>query len=237
MNKLSFLFIGLVSLLLSSCGGYERYTRTPDDADALSNAVAALVTYSLDTDRYEIFCTAVFVDETALLTAHHCVDGALEMDIPVRVITYKEWLHGDPEDLVGYGHDFSVIDDNPDSDLSLLAPTIHGASGPHTWVSVEDEGPTAGENVIILGHPAGIGWTLTSGIVSASARRGWESNDDSLLFLQTDAAAYYGNSGGPVLDYRDRLVGIISQGFPNARITMAVHVRKIRAFLEGRDDE
>ncbi len=60
-----------------------------------------------------------------------------------------------------------------------------------------------GEEVFALGHPLGLSFTVTRGIVSARARefRGQ-------IYIQTDAAINPGNSGGPLLDRRGRLLGI-----------------------------
>jgi S1-C subfamily serine protease len=60
-----------------------------------------------------------------------------------------------------------------------------------------------GDEVIALGHPLGLGFSVTRGIVSCRSRsfRGQE-------FIQTDAAINPGNSGGALLDVAGRLIGI-----------------------------
>jgi serine protease Do len=61
--------------------------------------------------------------------------------------------------------------------------------------------------VLAIGNPFGVGQTVTSGIVSALARTGVES-DNYEFFIQTDAAINPGNSGGALVDLDGRLVGI-----------------------------
>ncbi len=68
----------------------------------------------------------------------------------------------------------------------------------------------AGDRVLAIGNPFGIGETVTSGIVSATGRRVGILNDVHGYedFIQTDAAINPGNSGGALVDVNGRLVGI-----------------------------
>lgn len=59
-----------------------------------------------------------------------------------------------------------------------------------------------GHNVFTVGNPAGMKYTVTSGIIS-----GYQKHDD-INFVQTDAAINPGNSGGPLIDEQGRLLGI-----------------------------
>jgi serine protease Do len=60
-----------------------------------------------------------------------------------------------------------------------------------------------GDEVIALGHPLGLSYTATRGIVSARSRE-----FDGKVFIQTDAAINPGNSGGPLLDQNGCVIGI-----------------------------
>ena len=63
-----------------------------------------------------------------------------------------------------------------------------------------------GDIVLAIGNPFGYSHTVTSGIVSAKGRVIGTGPYDS--FLQTDAPIHPGNSGGPLLDVRGRVIGI-----------------------------
>ena len=73
-----------------------------------------------------------------------------------------------------------------------------------------------GDWVLAIGHPLGMGSTLTHGIVSALERqagifnpRSDEENRYAIEnFIQTNAVINPGNSGGPLLDLQGRIVGI-----------------------------
>ncbi len=64
-----------------------------------------------------------------------------------------------------------------------------------------------GEWVIAIGNPFGLTSTITVGVVSAKGRSemGIETYED---FIQTDAAINMGNSGGPLLNARGKVIGI-----------------------------
>lgn len=66
-----------------------------------------------------------------------------------------------------------------------------------------------GDLVFAIGNPMGVGQTVSMGIVSALGRGvgilGAGGYED---FIQTDAAINRGNSGGPLVDVKGRLVGV-----------------------------
>ena len=64
-----------------------------------------------------------------------------------------------------------------------------------------------GDFVVAIGNPFGIGQTVTSGIVSALGRNGFNT-DNYEDFIQTDAAINVGNSGGALVDQEGRLIGV-----------------------------
>ena len=67
-----------------------------------------------------------------------------------------------------------------------------------------------GDWVLAIGHPLGMGSTLTHGIVSALGRQARVLQADYSIesFIQTNAVINRGNSGGPLLDLRGRVVGV-----------------------------
>ncbi|GAA4049770.1 Do family serine endopeptidase [Parerythrobacter jejuensis] len=64
----------------------------------------------------------------------------------------------------------------------------------------------AGDWVIAIGNPFGLGGTVTSGIVSAVLRNTGGGAYDR--YIQTDASINRGNSGGPLFDMEGNVIGI-----------------------------
>lgn len=102
-----------------------------------------------------------------------------------------------------------VIAVDRERDLALLrlwnAP---GGSGPIGAGRIDTVSP--GEPVIVIGHPLGYLWTLTSGIVSGLRSQYRISGmAGTLSVIQTQTPINPGNSGGPLLTSSGQLIGII----------------------------
>lgn len=60
-----------------------------------------------------------------------------------------------------------------------------------------------GEKIVVIGHPWGLYWSVSEGIISAKGRR----IDQNPKFLdQVDARLFQGNSGGPIFDEKGNVV-------------------------------
>jgi serine protease Do len=97
-----------------------------------------------------------------------------------------------------------VIGRDAVTDLALLkvepkAPLTAAAWGDSNKTKV-------GDWVLAIGNPFGLGGTVTSGIISATARDIHSSPYDD--FLQTDASINRGNSGGPMFNLAGEVIGI-----------------------------
>jgi len=93
-------------------------------------------------------------------------------------------------------------------DLALLQIGVPDRRLPILEVA-DSEQVGVGDPVYAIGHPEQGGlWSLTAGIISA-VRRDFGGVDGKDLF-QTDASINRGNSGGPLLDDRGKMVGINS---------------------------
>lgn len=68
------------------------------------------------------------------------------------------------------------------------------------------ENAKAGDWVIAIGNPFGLGGSVTAGIISARGRDINISNSSD--FIQTDAAINAGNSGGPLFNTEGKVIGI-----------------------------
>jgi putative serine protease PepD len=104
-----------------------------------------------------------------------------------------------------------LVGTDPSTDLAVLrvdAPA--GLLSPLTLADSSDV--DVGDPVLALGSPFGLEGTITSGIVSALHREMTAPNNFVIIdTIQTDAAINHGNSGGPLLDGRGRVIGVNAQ--------------------------
>jgi S1-C subfamily serine protease len=93
---------------------------------------------------------------------------------------------------------------DPQVDLAVIR--IPPASIPDDAIEAElgcDETPQMGNEVVIFGHPSGLNFTGTRGIISGTSFVGGNES------LQTDAPLNSGNSGGPLISIASgRVVGV-----------------------------
>ncbi len=84
-------------------------------------------------------------------------------------------------------------------DLAYLYIKENGC--PYFKAFMEEDLPL-GHKVFTIGNPAGMKYSVTSGIVSSYQEH------DGINYIQTDAAINPGNSGGPLIDEEGRLLGV-----------------------------
>ena len=93
----------------------------------------------------------------------------------------------------------------------------------------------AGDWVMAIGNPFGLGHTVTVGVVSAVGRPYRQIPGRSQEVIQTDAAINPGNSGGPLLNLRGEVIGIntaiVSDRPSNLGIGFAVPINIVRELL------
>lgn len=107
----------------------------------------------------------------------------------------------------GRSYPGKVIGNDPQTDLALLKIDEKNLS----FIRYGDsDSIEVGEWVVAVGNPFNLASTVTAGIVSAKARNINILRDQGAIesFIQTDAAANPGNSGGALVTLDGKLIGI-----------------------------
>jgi serine protease DegQ len=99
--------------------------------------------------------------------------------------------------------DAELIGTDQATDLAVLRIR---ATGLTQVEMVDSDTLRTGDLAFAVGYPLGLDQTLTMGVISGLNRSGL--GDAVEDYIQTDAAVNSGNSGGPLLDSRGRLIGI-----------------------------
>ena len=139
--------------------------------------------------------SGIVIDRSGhILTNRHVVEGATRLVVELRDGTTAT------AEVTGMdaGNDLAVIRASLPADS--LTPAVFGDSG----------AVRVGEPVFAIGNPFGLGFTVTSGIISGLGRESdGEPGGHSIRgVLQTDAAVNPGNSGGPLFNASGEVVGI-----------------------------
>ncbi|QQA44896.1 S1C family serine protease [Pelagovum pacificum] len=158
----------------------------------------------------------VWDDEGHIVTNNHVVEGGTS-----ATVTLAD----------GRSFDARLVGRDAAHDLAVLK--IEGRDLPGALPIGQSQGLEVGQEVLAIGNPFGLDWTLTTGIVSALDRElPGQDGISSRGLIQTDAAINPGNSGGPLLDSEGRLIGvntaIFSPSGASAGIGFAIPVGSVR---------
>ena len=104
----------------------------------------------------------------------------------------------------GTEYNARIVGRDPESDIAVLKIDAKNAL-PFVQFGQSSKA-RAGDWVIAIGNPFGLGGTVTSGIVSSVNRNTGTGAYDH--YIQSDASINSGNSGGPMFDMRGNVLGI-----------------------------
>ena len=101
-------------------------------------------------------------------------------------------------------------------DLAVLRVEGKPVGAKPLWQAPKANKPRVGDSLLLVGSPFGLGGSVTSGVVSRVRPK----------VIQTDAAANPGNSGGPAVDRKGRVVGVLVSG-GGENINFAVPIARL----------
>jgi serine protease Do len=121
------------------------------------------------------------------------------------IVTNDHVVRGNVEAVISGKHFQKMLSpvcyNDPKYDLAFIYPP-QNVEMPSVKLAI-DHVVKDGEDVVAIGHPFGLSYTATEGIVSRSKRLRHGIN-----YIQIDAAINPGNSGGPLLNMDGEVIGV-----------------------------
>ena len=144
------------------------------------------------------------VDETGyIVTNHHVIDKAQEINVTLA----------DERQLAA-----EIVGSDVKTDLALIR--VKTAEKLPTVKLGNSDKIRAGDWIIAIGNPFGLGGSVTAGIISAKSRDIEAGAYDN--FIQTDASINQGSSGGPMFNMNGEVIGINSAIYSTSGGSMGI---------------
>lgn len=184
---MKYALLGLIALTLVGCGPVST-------SDIVSKAKSGtfLITNKIDEDK-DTIGTGFLLDDNMIITNHHVVDGSGKINI------YS------PNSQKRY--EAQVVHKDEISDIAILKivdwDSFNKEQNPINLVLGNSDATPEGSKVVIIGHPWGLIWTVSEGILSAKNRR---IGQNPKYINQVDAKLFQGNSGGPIFNENGQVV-------------------------------
>ena len=139
-------------------------------------------------------CSGFVINEQRyIVTNYHCVHNSTQLMLAFY----------DRDDWNMY--DVKIIGTDPLADVAVIQ--IPKRKKPLPYLNWSTEEPWDGMDVFAVGHPFGMVWTITKGIISSNKRI---VRSPYVRYVQTDTAINTGNSGGPLVNTAGNVIGINS---------------------------
>lgn len=215
--------LAIFVLTCSSCFGFAQSAEgqtvlTGEQVVAIVSPSVVLVLVGEGGERATRQGSGVIVrPEGLLLTAYHLVKGARQVQVKLQS---GELF--DKVDLIGY-------DDR--RDVAALRISARGLR-PVSAAKVDDAKP--GEAIYVVSNPEGLGWTASSGVLSATrladevpgAGKGYR-------LIQFSAPVSPGSSGGAMVDAEGRCLGIVTGSLTGQNLNFAVPNESVLGLADG----
>jgi serine protease Do len=131
----------------------------------------------------------VITEDGGVLTNNHVVEHATRI-----VVAFQD----------GRRFPAKVVGVDPATDLAVLRIDAKGLTAARFG---DSDAAQVGQWLVAIGSPFGLDYSVTTGVLSAKGRGGFNANEIE-DYLQTDASINPGNSGGPLVNLQGEVLGI-----------------------------
>lgn len=243
------MFRKLVLLLILIFSGYSYYHGTPKikshQATVVEQITDDTVALVFPTSHNDVtpFCAGVWVAHDVIMTSFHCVKAEAEFEAQTKE---EESVDLDEDaDLSSTSIYFTLANESvgpgvvpaalhravtyklfKQEDIALLAVVKPQTLKKHGIAKLARSSPRPGENVHIMGHPIGLYWSYSSGVVSA-----YPKTIKPNILMQIAAPVFHGNSGGGAFNDDGELVGIAWFIMNTPHMGCFVYLETLRSIL------
>jgi S1-C subfamily serine protease len=176
------------------------------DYDVLAQKEGVVLIFAekrVGTDQSSGMGTGFFIDENTILTNNHVVSDST--NIKVALNSQSEFYEAEVVKTDNVS-DMAVIElKDPEKFKRENNYRVLKLAGKYDLEVTED--------VYAIGHPWGLSWSVSKGILSAIDRK---MSDAPKVLLQVDSNVFQGNSGGPLLNNQGLVIGINSLMLANS---------------------
>jgi S1-C subfamily serine protease len=206
-----------------SFGGAGLTTRGAKEAQIYKDVAPSVVLILL---KDSLGTGTLINDKGEILTNWHVIKGAKEVGVLFKPADGQK---PNEKDVVRG----TVIRYDAVADLALVKVDPPAGRTPVKFGNAKDL--MIGLDVFAIGHPDGIDWTYTKGIISQiRPAYNWTYTDKTKHtadLIQTQTPINPGNSGGPLLSDSGTLVGVNSFVSDGEGLNFAVSISEVNAFL------
>lgn len=184
---MKYALLGLIAFTLVGCGPLST-------SDIVSKAKSGtfLITNKIDEDK-DTIGTGFLLDDNMIITNHHVVDGSGKINIYSSNSQKR--------------YEAQVVHKDEISDIAILKivdwDSFNREQNPTNLILGNSDATPEGSKVVIIGHPWGLTWTVSEGVLSAKNRR---IGQNPKYINQVDAKLFQGNSGGPVFNENGQVI-------------------------------
>ena len=224
-------FLFLMSCTQSSCisvviNQSKTDSASKDGVDERYLSVARLLARSKDDPESGYAATGFAVDKNHVLTAGHFCESFVSALLENKGVDTIDALYFDGEKFKrkdGY----TVIRIDKVNDVCLLKRRWHSLS---TVSFQKEDSVDVGDKISVLGAPLGVFPSMADGYVIQPNNRVYR-NKQILGTLMLAVNVYPGNSGSPIYDENQKVVGMITSAV--GPIAIAVRAQVLVKFLES----
>jgi S1-C subfamily serine protease len=209
-------------------------SKMPEELSFRGSGSSIYSTYSpsvfyIQNEKSKSIGTGSLIDsEGLILTNYHVIEKADSV---------KVWLKPDSNNKYRDAYSGKVIYANKAKDLALVK-----VNGLPKNIKVIQLGDTAdvkiGDDVYAIGHPEGLPWSFTKGLVSQirnNFKWGYDkTNCCEAKVIQTQTPINPGNSGGPLFNTDGKLVGINTYKKQGENLNFAVSADDAKDFIKNK---